>query len=77
MNVDYANNFLMVSGSGELWLISSVYPKVGLNVSWICDAHSYVTTAVQRSATYSLHWSIWFTDYMTFATNFVDSLFLA
>jgi len=29
-NVDSAHNFLMVSGSGELWLISSVYPKVGL-----------------------------------------------
>jgi hypothetical protein len=30
VNVNYATNFLMVSGSGKLWLISSVYPKWGL-----------------------------------------------
>jgi hypothetical protein len=72
MNVNYANHFLMVSGSGKLWLTHQCIQKWGYNVSWVCDAHSYVTTAVQRSATYSLNWFICSTDYNTFATNFVE-----
>ena len=46
VNVNYAHNFLMVSGSGKLGLISSVYPKVGLQFimglwcTQVCDNSS-------------------------------------
>jgi hypothetical protein len=61
VNVNYANNFLMVSGSGKLWLISSVYPKVGLQCimglwcTQLCDNSSSKISHLQLKLVYMFY----------------------